>query len=143
MRSVGFFSVSVLSLALSMAEASLALAAGPFDGTWVLDIPASRNRPGDYTTSAYCPALRLPVEIRDSKVTGDLTRVPNSTGTPEIEAGKSRVSAPVTGTVQADGTVVARWQNYHAAGKLVGDSGQVTVQGECGPRIAKATRIKN
>lgn len=140
MRHLGLFSVAAFSLALSVTGVSLALAAGPFDGSWVLDVPAGRLKPGDYTSSASCPALRLPVQIRDSKVTGELTRMPNTVGTPLIEPGGGRGSAPVTGTVQPDGTVVAQWENYHAAGKLAGDGGQVTVQGECGPRIAKATR---
>lgn len=140
MRRFDAFNISALALALSVSGASLALAAGPFDGIWVLDVSGSRTKPGDYTSGAACPALRLPVQIRDSKVTGDLTRVPNSVGTPEIEPGKSRVSAPVTGTVKADGTVAAQWLNYRATGKLVGDTGKLIVQGECGPRNATATR---
>jgi len=143
MRSIGFFGASALALTLLASGAVPALAAGPFDGSWVIDVPAGRLKPGDYTSSASCPALRLPVEIRDSKVTGQLTRSPTAVGTPVIEPGGGRLSAPVTGTVQADGSVVAQWENYHAAGKLVGDGGEVTVQGECGPRVSKATRVKN
>ena len=127
--------------ALVLAGALLAgpaLAAGPYDGTWVLDLPASPIN-STQTTSA-CPALRLSAKIVDSQVTGSLERVASGTDN-TVENGTGRVSAPITGSVHQDGMLVADWQGYHASGSLSGDSGRVVVQGQCGPRTATATRV--
>ena len=58
-----------------------------------------------------------------------------------IEAGKTSNSAPVTGSVGADGGVNVTWQNFHATGKLSGNAGTVGWAGECGPRTATASRV--
>jgi hypothetical protein len=115
-----------------------ALAAGPYDGTWVLDVPSSPITGGQSTST--CPALRLSAKIVDSQVTGNLERVASGADN-TVENGTSRVSAPITGTVHQDGMLVADWQGYHASGTLSGDGGRVVVQGECGPRTATATRV--
>jgi len=116
-----------------------ALAAGPHDGTWVLDFPAAGFI--ENADQYVCPALRLPLEVRGGQVIGALHRVPSTTAGSEIEAGGGPNSVPVTGTVQPNGTVNAQWGPYHASGKLDGNGGAVTVNGECGPRVAQATRI--
>jgi hypothetical protein len=115
-----------------------ALAAGTYDGTWVLDIPSSMLC-ASYSTFA-CPALRLETKIADNKVIGSFERVPSGAAN-TVETGTGRASAPVTGSVQADGMLVADWEGYHASGRLAGDSGQIVVHGQCGPRIATATRV--
>jgi hypothetical protein len=118
-----------------------AFAAGNFDGTWVVDVPAAgliNNR----SNNEVCPALRIPIQIRNDQVTGTLQRVATATGAVVVEQGAgSGDSGPVTGTVAPDGTVNAQWQNYHAVGRLGAQTGQVTIQGECGPRMATAVRI--
>jgi hypothetical protein len=113
-------------------------AAGPYDGTWVIDIPASLAR--GVQSTGPCPALRLEAKIVDSQVTASLERVPSGT-TETVENSTARTAAPLTGTVEADGTVTADWQGYKSNGKLSGDTGAITVQGECGPRDATATRV--
>jgi hypothetical protein len=135
-----FLLPSALVVALA-AAASLALAqpADPFAGTWVLDIPTRTN--SIQTSGSSCPALRLTVQIKNNQVTGELTRATSGSGAPIIESGQGRDSGAVKGTVQPDGSLTAQWQNYTASGKLSGDSGQVTVNGECGPRNATATRV--
>ena len=128
---------SVVGLAGALAAAP-ALAAGPFDGTWVLDVPVAATDTG--RSNPTCPALRLQAKIVDSQVTGSLERVASGTTT-TVETGSGRVSAPITGTVHPDGMLVAQWQGYKASGSLNGDSGRIVVLGECGPRTAVATRI--
>jgi hypothetical protein len=133
---------TLLSLAIAagvFGSSPLALAATSFDGTWVIDVPASATIAS--TADSACPALRFPVQIRDNQVAGVLTRVPTRDGGVIFEAGSGTDSGPVTGTVQPDGTVTAQWENYHATGTLSGDSGVVTVAGECGPRTAHAVRV--
>jgi hypothetical protein len=121
-------------------SSQLALAASPYDGQWVIDLPSSSiiSRSDD----SACPAVRFPIAIRDGQVFATLTRVPSRDGGVIVEAGGGIASAPVTGMVQADGTVEAQWQNYHATGKLDGDAGEVTVNGECGPRTGQAIRVE-
>jgi hypothetical protein len=130
--------VVLIAAALGAAVAPPAQAAGGFDGTWVIDIPPSIVRGS--ATSGPCPALRLRATISDSKITASLERVAG--GAPNtIENGTGRSSGPLTGTVQPDGSVSADWQGYRAAGKLSGDAGTVTVQGQCGPRDATVVRV--
>ena len=140
MRYARSFGISMAAFALAATTASLAYAAGQYDGTWVIDVPPSAS---SVVTSANpsCPALRLPIQIKDSKVSGSLTRVPSVSGGPTVEAGTGRHASEVTGTVLADGTVHAQWQGYKAAGKLGDGTGTVTIKGECGPRKATATRV--
>jgi len=114
-----------------------ARAAGAYDGTWVIDIPASVQ--GNLTTAA-CPALRLQVKIADSQVSASLERVPSGTSN-TVENGTARNATPLTGAVAQDGTVVAQWEGFKANGKLAGDNGAVTVIGQCGPRNATAIRV--
>jgi hypothetical protein len=133
---------TLLSLAVAagvFGSSPLALASTSFDGTWVIDVPASTTIAA--TADSACPALRFPVQIRDNQVTGVLTRVPSRDGAVIVEAGNGGDAAPVSGTVQPDGTVTAQWENYHATGTLNGDTGIVTVAGECGPRTAHAVRV--
>jgi hypothetical protein len=123
--------------AMSFAVIALpAYAAGPYDGNWVIDAPGvggAIGAEGEY----MCPALRLPFQVKDGQVIGDLHRT--ATGT--IEAGKTSNSAPVTGSVSGDGGVNVTWQNFHATGKLSGGAGTVGWAGECGPRTATASKV--
>jgi hypothetical protein len=123
--------------AMSFAVIALpAYAAGPYDGNWVIDAPGvggAIGAEGEY----MCPALRLPFQVKDGQVIGDLHRT--ATGT--IEAGKTSNSAPVTGSVSSDGGVNVTWQNFHATGRLSGAAGTVGWAGECGPRTATASKV--
>lgn len=118
---------------------TLAMATSPYDGTWVIDVPSADPVAG--TTYSVCAALQFPIQIKDGRVTGSLTEVPAADSSMLVEAGTGRSAAPITGTVDPSGAVQAQWQNYHAVGALAGDSGQVTIKGECGPRIATAIRV--
>jgi hypothetical protein len=129
----------VASFAAMLAvAASPVFAAGPYDGVWVVDVPSSAGS-GTHGGAPACPALRFPVEIKDSVVTGSLERV----GTGNIVgSGYDRNARPINGTVTPDGTVTGEWLNYHAAGRLSGTTGVVTIQGACGPREASLVRVK-
>jgi hypothetical protein len=133
------FYIAVAAVSAATILAAPARAAGPFDGSWVIDVPASAS--AAQRADANCPALRLPVKIADNQVSGSLTRVPSTGGGQGVQQGTGRASAPVTGTVQADGSVTAQWEGYKASGKLAGDGGTVTIVGQCGPRKATATRV--
>jgi hypothetical protein len=130
----------LVSVPLMVLATSPAFAASDFDGTWVVDVPAAGQLNG--SSESVCPALRFPIEIKDGHVGGTLTRVPSRTGDVIVEAGKGPVSAPVTGTVQPDGSVTAEWLNYHAEGRLAAKDGVATIKGECGPRQATLVRVQ-
>jgi len=129
----------VVAAALLLPASQAAFAATPYDGTWVLDVPPSSTIAR--VDGSSCPALRLPVQVMNGQVTGMLHRVPSADDTDMVEAGAGPYAAPVTGQVSADGAVEAQWQGYRAAGQLSGNTGEITVDGECGPRTAVATRV--
>jgi hypothetical protein len=116
-----------------------ALAAGTFDGTWVLDFPAAGYIEG--TTGDVCPALRLPMQIENGHVVGSLVETPTIYGGVMVEPGTGPASAPVSGSVGPNGALQAQWSDYRAIGQLGATGGQVTVNGECGPRVAQAYRV--
>ena len=131
-----FLPVLTSVAAIAAAIYALPAYAAPNDGQWVIDAPPAGGAigaEGQYT----CPALRLPFMVKDGQVMGDLHRT--ATGT--VEAGKTSNSAPVTGSVSADGGVTVSWENFHVSGKLNGNSGTVNWAGECGPRTATATKV--
>jgi hypothetical protein len=129
----------VVAAALLLPVSPAAFAVTPYDGTWVLDVPPSTIIARD--SESACAALRLPVEVRNGQVVATLHRVPSPDEDDTVESGAGPAAAPVTGSVGADGAVEAQWQGYHATGKLTGNTGEVTVDGECGPRNAVATRV--
>jgi hypothetical protein len=129
----------VVAAALLLPASQAAFAATAYDGTWVLDVPSSTIIPR--TGEAYCPALRLPVQVTNGQVTAMLHRVPSPDDTDVVESGAGPAASPVTGQVSADGSVEAQWQGYRATGQLSGNTGEITVDGECGPRTSVATRV--
>ena len=135
---IALAAVAVGALFLS---SPLAQAASPFDGSWVIDFPAAGAI--STTSDSVCPALRLPFQIRDGRVVGALERVPSRDGSIIVEAAQDNSASPIDGSVAPDGTVSARWEAYNVGGKLVGDTGYVTVRGECGERTGQATRVTN
>lgn len=113
--------------------------AGPYDGDWYVDAaPAAQTSSSDIP--AGCDAVRLPFHIADNKISGRLMRAPYGTG--RVEEGYGSSAAPITGTVQPDGTINAQWENYRATGKLTGDRAEVRWNGECGQRVATGGRAK-
>lgn len=131
--------LAVLAALSSLFAIPAALADSGYNGTWVVDVP-----PAEYNAAAgeySCPALRFPLKIQNGRVTGQLEPVPSSDPGLTVEAGRGRDSAPVTGSVEADGTVTASWLDYHANGRLSDAGGTVTIDGECGPRQATVYRI--
>ncbi len=134
--------IAALSAMLAVPTVSVALAQGAngsFDGQWFVDVPSSPVIAR--TSESACPAVRLPVRIDGGQVNGMLTRVPARAGAMMIEGGAGADAAPITGEVSPDGAVHARWENFAANGQLSGDTGQITVQTECGPQTANAWRV--
>ena len=129
---------SALALAAFTLPIVPAYAASPFDGTWIIDVPADRITPDD--GGPTCPALRLRVQITDDRVSGNFRRsYPEDQNV--IENGGTNKVSQVTGNVRPDGDVTAQWQNFHAAGKLTGADAGLTVQTSCGPLVARAYRL--
>jgi hypothetical protein len=144
----GDFTMTPIRPTLTIAAAAVALLAfasapsfarGSFDGTWVVDVPASQTLAGN--TQPACPASRFPLEVRDNVVYGSLERVFTGGSSPVVETGTDRNARPVVGSVQPDGSVSATWLGYHATGKLNASDGIVTIQGACGPRKATIVRV--
>jgi hypothetical protein len=128
------------STGVALYAAAPAQAAGKYDGIWVVDIPASTPISSSYTST--CPADRFPLEIRDNQIIGSLHRVLNDgSERTAVESGSGRDARPVLGSVQPDGSVTAQWENYKASGTLQDATGTVTINGECGPRVATAIRL--
>jgi outer membrane protein OmpA-like peptidoglycan-associated protein len=129
---------SLLALAAFALPMAPAHATGPFDGTWIIDVPADTISGAD--DNAICPALRLRVHIIDGQVTGQFRRsFPEDNNV--VETGGSNGASQVNGNVQPDGALTAQWQNFHAAGQMGGDRGHLTMQSECGPLQALARRL--
>lgn len=132
------FATTALTLAGFTAQMAPAHAAAPFDGTWVIDVPADKITGDD--ADPTCPALRLHVQITDNQISGNFRR-----SYPEqhnvIENGGSDSASRVTGSVQPGGAIAAQWQNFHAAGSFVGSGAGLTVQTACGPQMASLHRL--
>ena len=129
--------MSIAAAALA-APMSSAIAAGQWDGMWIVDAPpAGQSQPT--ASSSGCDAVRIPVQVSGDKITGSLQRSPYVTG--RVEGGTGKNATPLTGTIAPDGSVTAKWQNYPATGKLSGENAEVKWNGECGPRVATGGRI--
>ena len=130
---------------MSLLAAALALpllpaqAAGQYDGSWYVDAPSAQNA-GTTERSSGCEPVRLPFKVVDNQISGSLQRAPYGTG--RVEAGSGSSSAPITGTVQPDGSFTAQWESYKGTGKLSGNTAQLSWKGECGTRMATGGRSK-
>jgi len=129
---------ALLTCATVVLSPGLAGAAGQFDGTWVIDAPASGGRTVEGRPT--CPALRLPIQVSNNQISGNLAR--STANRTEVVASQGRGSSPIRGSVLADGTFAADWQNFHIAGKITGDTMTAYWNGQCGPRSAQGTRVQ-
>ena len=129
---------ALLACATLFLSPGVAGAAGPFDGTWVIDAPASGGRTVE--GRATCPALRMPIQIVNSKISGNLAR--STSNRTEVVASQGRGSSPIRGSILTDGTFAADWQNFHIAGKITRDTMTAYWNGQCGPRSAQGTRVQ-
>jgi hypothetical protein len=120
-----------------MVGAPAVLAAGPYDGNWVLDFPAAGA--SNVEGHSSCAAVRLPIQISNNQISGGLARTGVGNG---VTSGSGSSAQPVTGQVQPDGTFNMSWQRYTATGKLTSAQGQATVaRSQCGPRQGTAVRV--
>lgn len=122
----------------ALALSPLASAAGPYDGTWIVDLPAN-NGPGFGNPNSACPALRLHILVKDSQLSALLQRVPSNPRV--VENSTDPNATPVTGSVRPDGSVDAKWGEYVATGTLAGADAAVTVRGTCGSRTGTVVRV--
>jgi hypothetical protein len=129
---------SALSAAVLALPATGARAAGPYDGTWVIDIPDSAIGDSKHADAA-CPALRLVFEVNDGHIAARLKREPESALI--VSNSDAPDARPVSGVVRPDGTLTANWGPYGATGSLAGSTPEVTVNGSCGIRTGTAFRL--
>ncbi len=114
-------------------------AAGPFDGTWQIDSGGLGTPTAEAMKGTSCEPQSIRFEVKDNQIQGRLARVPSSTS--RVESSEGARSAPVSGTVAADGTVTAQWEGYTATGKMTGDTVELRWKASCGPRVAMGSRI--
>jgi hypothetical protein len=130
------WAVASLTAAAVALAAVCVHAAGPYDGTWQVEAAAAGTR--DSTTGRpRCEGLRLQFEVKDNQIQGSLARSPRGRGR-VTQTGRG--ATPITGTVEPDGTVHARWESFNITGKLTGDKAQLRWTGQCGPRLAMGGR---
>ena len=120
-----------------LALGAAAHASTPYDGTWIVDFPASPLVAGE--SHSVCPALRLRADVADGKISGSLTRFfPGNV----VENDAGPASSPVTGTVHPDGSVEAYWLGWIVKGQITGDNADMTLLfGQCGPRHMIGRRV--
>lgn len=130
-RIVPVLAVAAAALLVSLPPAS---AAGTYDGTWVIDAPAAGGEGGGSTGSeAGCSAIQFELRVADNKISGNLRRSATGTGT-QVTGAPAGKGTPLTGTVDADGTMAATWESYKITGKFSGNKVEVHWKGQCGPR---------
>jgi len=130
--------IAAASLAALLMPMVPALAAGPYDGRWVVDFPTpvtNFRSSGNQCSTAF----RLVVEVRDNRLEARLQR---QVITGEVENSNAANAVEVKGSVAPDGTVTAMWENYPVIGRLTGDVGAISVNGDCGPRTGRAVRVQ-
>jgi hypothetical protein len=128
--------IAALSLVTSVLTFQPAFA-GEFDGKWVIDFPAPQDNLR--SSSDVCTAFRLVVAVKDSRLEATLQREEPSG---EVANSNAANAVPVKGSVAPDGTVTAMWENFPVIGRLTGDIGAISVQGDCGPRTGRAVRVQ-
>jgi hypothetical protein len=131
------WTVASLAAAVVALSAVSVHAAGPYDGTWQVEAPAAGTRDTP-TLRARCEGLRLQFEVKDNQIQSSLARSPQGRGR---VTQNGRGQTPITGTVQPDGTVNARWESFNITGKLTGDKAELRWNGQCGPRVAMGGRV--
>jgi len=110
---------------------------GKFDGTWQVT-SAGLSLDPSAETPAGCGSIDLQFEVKGSQVGGGLKRTPYGNS---VESGSGFLSAPMSGTVQQDGTVAIHWERYVVTGTMSGDKVRLRWKGECGPRNATGERV--
>jgi hypothetical protein len=110
-----------------------------YDGNWVLTAPGAGGRLTGTSggVEQACSDFRLPFQIRNNQIVGNATRS-NDLST-EIVASPN--GAPITGTVQPDGTFNVQWERFNITGKITGNTLVANWTGQCGPRSATGTRV--
>ena len=111
--------------------------AGQYDGKWVIDFPAPQNNL--QSSQNVCTAFRLVVAVKDNQLEANLQREATSL---EVENSNAANAVPVKGSVAPDGTVIAKWEKFPVIGRLTGNIGAISVQGDCGPRTGRAVRVQ-
>ena len=114
-------------------------AAGPYDGTWVVETPAVGG--GGNVGGTACAPVRFQFKVTDNQISGSLRLNPSSPYGATVQQGSGRGATPIQGTVNPDGSVTARWQSFQATGTLAGGKAELRWKGKCGPRIATGGRM--
>jgi hypothetical protein len=114
-------------------------AAGPFDGTWQVDSGGLGTPTAQAMEGTGCEPEILRFEVKDNKIGGGLAYAGSDPN--RVENSQGPRSAPITGSVQPDGTLTAQWENFTVTGKLSGNQAELHWRAPCGPRVAMGSRI--
>ena len=132
-----FPAIALFAATAAFSPMGIAWAAGPFDGTWVIDAHGTGGHVQS-TGQTDCPAFRLTFVITDSKISESLAPSPSNSAV--IVPSHGRGSSLARGSVAEDGTFAVQWQNFHIVGRITGNTLEAFWTGLCGPRSAKGTR---
>jgi hypothetical protein len=94
---------------------------GRFDGIWQVEAASVALDPGE-EASLGCGSVDVKFQVKNNEIVGG-------------------PSAPMSGTVQPDGTVNMFWDRYLVTGKMTGEQVQLQWNGECGARLAAGGRV--
>jgi hypothetical protein len=134
------FTAPLAMAAVALALASLpAKAAGPFDGTWQVDSGGLGTATAQAMEGTGCEPEILKFEVKDNQIQGGLAFAPSDPN--RVQNSQGPRSAPISGSVQEDGTLNAQWESYKVTGKMTGDKVELRWRAPCGPRVATGTRI--
>jgi len=131
--------IAPLAMAALTLSSLAAGAAGPYDGTWQIDSGGLGSPTAQAMQGTSCEPETIKFNVKDNQIQGSLARVPGSSS--RVEANEGPRSAPVSGTVAADGSVTAQWESYKVTGQMTGDKVELHWKASCGPRVAMGSRI--
>ena len=129
-----------VSVAMLAALAISTQAAGPYDGTWMVN--AAGTGAVDMRGWYACPPIHVTLQVSDGKISGTMERAYGD----QVTDGYDHNATPVTGAIDGDGKVTVTWQGL-IANDVVNAEGHATQnhlafswQVACGPRTAVGER---
>lgn len=131
-----FAVLGILALAVGFYPSSQAVAAGRFDGKWVLTAHAMGRSPREGTT--HCPAFQVTFDVTNDRISGSAAFSHSNPN--EVVNSRGQAASPITGQVDPNGDFTAQWKAFHITGKFTRDGFTAHWTGQCGPRTATGVR---
>lgn len=116
-------------------------AAGPFDGSWVIDSPEMRGRfTGSESGALACQSLHIPFQIRNNEISSNVA--PSASDPTRTTSDLSQTLSVVNGNVQPDGFFALRWGRDEIDGKITGNTLVAQWRSQCGTRSVQGRRVQ-